>query len=130
MICKGIPKQPGYHKNKLFQQQLMSLNANRPDLVPLLVGENLPPYQAREMDGDLQLFFAHPAVDLISYPMKHRLFQEAVPTSREVLVRWTGREVAVALPFGLNDPVLLRISPSGAVSYQLLPRHNEICEKS
>lgn len=130
VICKGIPKQPGYHKNKSFQQQLMSLNTNGPDLAPLLMGEKLPPYQAREMDGDLQLFFAHPAVDLISYPMKHRLFEEAVPTSREVLVRWAGREVAVALPFGLNDPVLLRISPTGAVSYQALPRHNEICEKS
>ncbi len=129
VIWEGRPQQPGHRKDPLFDQELSSFQDRHADILPLLTGTDLPPYQARDVEGDLQLFFAHPSAALIQYPMVHRLFQKALPTTRQALVRWAGREVLVPLQFGLNDPVLVTVSSNGKVSFPALPRHNEICGK-
>src|SRR5205823_3500803 len=84
-------------------------------LVPLIEGDDLPPYWARRDGDELIVFFAHPATRDVRYPMARGQAGAMEATRRAVRIHAGGRGLAVDLDFGPNQAVLLRIAGGAAI---------------
>ena len=82
------PRQPGHVKDPSYEDcldellRLPTVYRHLSDLPvrPLVEGDDLPSFWARERDGEVLLFLAHPAARDIRYPMPHGM---GAATSRE-----------------------------------------------
>ena len=111
------PQKPGRGEDGGFEAQvdaLLALPNVRTELealglTPLVEGEHLPPYWARVEGDELNLFFAHPGVWDVRYPMTHGQARSLPPTTRPVVVHFNGLSLPITLAFGPGQSVLLEI---------------------
>ena len=121
LIWKRPCRQPGHKKDSTYEGSLREI-LKRPKvqsgtghLVPLVAGQDLPWYWARQVDDDLLIFFAHPLAKHIRYPMPYGFGASAEAVSRHVNLRWNGRDVPIDLQFDQRESVTLLVSAQGAV---------------
>ncbi len=120
IIWKRRTKQPGRKMSNTYEadQDKILLRAfpslETADVVPLLEGDDLPPYWARRAGDELLLFFAHPVTKQICYPMPYGLSEEAQLTERTVRLQWSGHNLSLPLRFEPNMPVILSVSAHSA----------------
>jgi len=86
---------------------------------PLVSGHDAPDFWCREIEGDLLVFFGHPASRGLTYPMKYGQSVQAGQTRRAVKLNYgdSGSELELALEFAPFQSLLVRISKSGAVEF-------------
>jgi hypothetical protein len=75
----------------------------------------LPWYWARALGDDLLIFFAHPNVKLIRYPLTYGLSFSSGVIRREAILRWRDREFALELQFEPYQSLMLLARASGTV---------------
>jgi hypothetical protein len=118
VVLVGRPRRPGRGEPGDYEAKLEALlalpNLHRAvsalGLMPLVEGEDLPPYWARRDGDELILFFAHPAARQVRYPMRCGQAREMPATTRSVRVNAGGHRHAVVLDFLPNQSILLRVS--------------------
>jgi hypothetical protein len=90
-------------------------------LRPLVEGDDLPWFWARELPDRLRLFFAHPDVREIEYPMPHGLGAASQPQERRVTVHAFGGAHEVTLRFARCGSVVVEVDAAGARCLPLPP---------
>lgn len=121
IVLKNIPKQPGFKPSDSYDPMLQELishpntlkDLKEAKITPLLEGEQLPPYWAREYEGNLYLFFAHPDAGHVTYPMRLNQYQESKPEERRVAIHVGGKRVEMNLQFAPVDSIMVRLTPDG-----------------
>lgn len=112
------PKQPGHMKSSDYEttlDRLIAQKAQITDVLPLLVGENIPQFWTRQSDGHLYLFFAHPLASKISYPLPYKFSEQAKPCQKSLQLQWQDRIRPLTLSFASNSPVFLQVDLQGEV---------------
>ena len=126
IVWKRRTRQPGRNVSDTYDSdqeeiiQASSTFSSLSELTPFLEGDDLPPYWARMVDGELIVFFAHPAVKRIRYPMPYNLSVQAEAVERAVRLRWNGQDLLLNLQFESNMPVILNVRNNKQV-WRLLP---------
>ncbi len=120
LIFKRRPKQPGHVASATYEQNLDTVfgkaRSGLQGWQPLLSGEVLPPYWARQ-DGDrLILFFAHPKAREITFPMAYQLSASATPVDLKLAAYWSNREVHLDLHFERNESLVVQIDAEGTAA--------------
>jgi hypothetical protein len=124
IVLKRQPSLPGMRRHPQYAAWLSELERLRtvrselsaPGLTPLLQGIHLPMYWAREGDGELLIFFAHPLARQVRYPMSYGQSHSEGPLERRLTVSFGGHTRDVTLAFGPNQSILLRMSRDGEFS--------------
>ncbi len=124
-----VPQEPGripHPEYAVFLNRLISHHAVARSLeslpaAPLIEGEDLPDFWCREDGDDLYVFIAHPAARNLSYPLKYGQGSESVHETREVLLRWQGRQLLRSLNFPPGWSMMLLLRPDGRVDEIPLP---------
>jgi len=115
------PRQPGYMPDSNYEARLDEL-LGFPTVVrsvaelpvqPLVEGEDLPWFWARECSGEVFLFFAHPAARAISYPMPLGMADEALREERHVVIRVGETSHDATLVFEPGRSIALRAGGAG-----------------
>jgi hypothetical protein len=117
----GRPQRPGRGEPGDYEAKLDALlalpNVHRAvstlGLVPLVEGEDLPPYWARRDGDELILFFAHPATRDVRYPMRWGQAREMPATTCTVRINASAHRHAIVLDFPPNQSILLRVTADG-----------------
>lgn len=78
-------------------------------IIPLVTGDDLPTFWARQTDEHVLLFFAHPAARDVRYPIRYGQSAEAVPTSRQVRLHIGPSSRDIRLDFERYQSLLLRV---------------------
>ncbi len=132
LAAAGLPlamrrptREPGRCKSHDYDQrlrQLMRLPTVHPELSalglrPLLTGQHLPPFWARETEDALYIFFAQPAAATVRYPMRYRQSQASARSKRSVVLDWRGMQQHHELEFLPHQSIVLRIAADGATSF-------------
>jgi hypothetical protein len=124
VILKRRPRQPGHCPRNDYDARLTSLAA-LPNVVrslsdarlrPVVSGENLPPYWARESAGYTDFFFAPPKTAEVSYPMPYGFSYCQETQRRNVTLRRGTASADVELVFEPYQSLLLRLSAEGKVT--------------
>ena len=121
IICKRRFRQPGHLQNPTYKADLDELIGRSSNILapaqlePLLEGQDLPWYWARALGDDLLIFFAHPNVKLIRYPLTYGLSFLGNVIRREAVLRWRDREFALELQFEPYQSLMLLARASGTV---------------
>jgi len=121
IVLAREPKLPGMRRNPKWAGWLAELAAApnvRPslsafDVQPLIRGATVPPYWAREGQGELLLFLAHPMAADVRYPMRfgQSLCTRAVDCP--VTITYGGVSQEVALRFEPYQSLMLRVTRDG-----------------
>jgi hypothetical protein len=131
-VClKRLPARPGRAvagNDDALSRLTMLSNVNhdwqrvgrRPSLVS---GVDAPDFWARVVDGDLLVFFGHPASRGLTYPMRYGRSAEAGAVEREVVLPWAGRQRSLRLVFRPHQSLLLRVSDNGAAGFVDIEYH-------
>jgi hypothetical protein len=124
VILTRRPRQPGHHARGDYQLTLDSLTA-LPNVVaglaqaglrPVVSGENLPSYWARQTGNDTDFFFAHPKAAEVHYPMPFG-FSRCDETVRRRVTLWSASASAdVELVFSPYQSLVLRLSAKGEIT--------------
>ncbi|MCE5318859.1 MAG: hypothetical protein LLG04_16045 [Parachlamydia sp.] len=129
IVLKNPPNQPGFKPSDSYIKMLDELvqhpntlkDLKEANIVPLVQGDQLPPYWAREYEGHLYLFIAHPNVADVKFPIRYGQFKEAKTQERQVKVYFNGKEVNLDAHFAAGESLMVCISPDGKVK-TLTPR--------
>jgi hypothetical protein len=125
IILKRRPRQPGRRPRSDYDARLDSLAAlpnvmaklSEAGLRPVVSGENLPPYWARESPTHTDFFFAPPKAADVGYPMSFG-FSHCQETIRsDVTLRTASSAAEVELVFEPYQSLLLRLSTQGEVAH-------------
>lgn len=114
IVVKRKPAQPGYILSDLYDNLLNVLLTHRNTYFelktcPILEGDNLPPFWCRKDELALSLFFAHPSVAEVSYPLKFHQSDDLTCITREVKIYLPSQEfVKVNLKFKKSS-IMLRL---------------------
>ena len=123
VVLKQYPRQPGKTQRDDYLAQLKTL-AEMPNvktqlidlgLAPLLEGEDLPWYWAREQEHELIIFFANPLARKVKYPMGQGQAGSSQLIEQRVVAHAFGRSVPLTLCFEPHQSLLLRVSSDGKV---------------
>jgi hypothetical protein len=125
VILQRSPRPPGRHPRRDYQTLLAALQA-RPNvvsrlddagLVPLVAGDDLPPFWCRRTAEFLYLFFAHPKARELRYPMRYgqSLCRERV--IRRITVNFEEVSHALDLVFEPYQSLMVRVSRSEGVRF-------------
>ena len=121
LVWKRSTREPGKRRAADYAGMRRSVRDHAFDslevagLRPLLQGQQLPAFWARQLEGDLILFFAHPHASEIRYPMPFRFSAGSHVEQRRVYVHWAGQEILLDLQFAANQSLLLRVGSRGEV---------------
>jgi hypothetical protein len=107
VILRRIPGSPGRHARADYQDLLDDLRAcpnvvdqiDGAGLVPLVAGDDLPPFWCRRTARRLYLFFAHPLARALRYPMRHGQSRCRNRVMRRIVVNHEGESHSVELLF-------------------------------
>ncbi len=124
IVLNKKPKQPGFLPLENYDAMVKELinhkntlkSLKEADVSPLLQGEHLPPYWAREYKGDLYLFLAHPSTAEVKYPMRYCQYQESRLEERKVRVIHANNIIDLELQFAPGDAIMLQIADNGDVT--------------
>jgi hypothetical protein len=124
VVLRRRPRQPGHRPQSDYERRLDSL-ASSPNTVatltqaglrPLVSGENLPPYWARQTGTDTDFFFAHPKAAEVSYPMPYGFSKCDKTLRRRVALHSPTASADVELIFEPYQSLLLRLSEKGEIT--------------
>jgi hypothetical protein len=116
VILQRCPQQPGHVPRADYADRLRELQALptvRPTLQaaglrPLVEGGDLPWYWARQTDGHVYLFFAHPAARDVRYPMGYGQSQACQAVTRRVRLQVRPGTTELKLRFEPYQSLLVR----------------------
>ncbi|QDU39475.1 hypothetical protein Mal4_38200 [Maioricimonas rarisocia] len=123
IVLAGTPEEPGHRKHPEYSQCLSDLKRypgtvsqfDPSDWTPLVRGDNLPPFWARETDDELFIFFGHPLTQHVKYPMPKGLSDEAAREHRQVTIQYGSHARNVELRFEPGQSLLVRCTRTGDV---------------
>ena len=123
VVMAREPKQPGKNKSEEFQalyKQLMAFENASPtmDVVeqkPLVEGENLPDFWCRRDGDDLYIFFANPAAQRLTYPLRYGQAFEDEGSKREVVINTDAGARPLTLEFKPNESLMVKATDEGEV---------------
>jgi hypothetical protein len=123
IVLKRVPLLPGMRRNAQYPGWLAEL-ARLPNvrgslselaLRPLVEGVHPPMYWAREGDGELLIFFAHPLARAVRYPMTYGQSYCDGPIDRRVVIHFGGSSREVTLRFEPYQSIMLRMTRDGEI---------------
>jgi hypothetical protein len=85
-------------------------------LTPLISGDDLPYYWARQGERELLIFFAHPLARKVRYPMAYGQSYAEAPVERTVTLRHGDLRREVTLRFEPYQSIMLRLTADGEIS--------------
>jgi hypothetical protein len=123
IVMKRPPALPGMRRHPHYAEWLAEL-AGSPNvrgelaahrLKPLVEGENLPYFWARQGERELVIFFAHPLAREVRYPMAYGQSYCDGPVDRTVTINYGDASRQVPLRFEPYQSILLRIGQDGEI---------------
>jgi hypothetical protein len=125
VVLGRTPQSPGRHARADYQTlldvlqacQTVSRRLDHAGVTPLVTSDDLPPFWSRKSAQALYLFFAHPKVRELRYPMRYgqSLCRERV--IQRVSVDSAGLSHAFDLVFEPYQSLLVRVSPTDGVQF-------------
>ena len=121
IVLKRVPSLPSMRRHPQYAGWLAEL-ARRPNVRgslaelnvrPLVDALHPPLYWAREGDGELLIFFAHPLAHHVRYPMTYGQSYCDGPVDRRVVINFGEASREVMLRFEPYQSVMLRITRDG-----------------
>ncbi|MCC7371556.1 MAG: hypothetical protein IT306_24265 [Chloroflexi bacterium] len=121
VVLKRAPNLPGMRRHPRYAGWLEEL-ASLPNVVrsaeqlavrPLVAGDDLPPYWARQGAGELLIFFAHPLAQGVRYPLLYGQSYAEAAVERTVTLSYGGVSQQVTLTFEPNQSLMVRLTRSG-----------------
>ncbi len=120
------PKEPGKNKHAeypaLIQElkSLVNVKNNISALLgqkPLLEGENLPDFWARETADAYHIFFSNPDAHNLKYPIAYGQSFRDHDIERSVVIHAFGKDIPVKLLFKPYQSIFLNVAGSGQVAF-------------
>ncbi|MDD3870773.1 MAG: glycosyl hydrolase [Bacteroidales bacterium] len=122
VFIKQTPQEAGLVTHPEFielTQRLMALSPDEwptADLAPpLLEGNNLPYFWARQDGSKYLLFFAHPVAREFRYPVKYGQSETTGTLSRNIKINLPNRSIEYELVFQPGESLLIEVSRNGKV---------------
>lgn len=123
IVMAREPKQPGKNKSAeyaaLYKQLMAFENASQTmDVVeqkPLVEGDNLPDFWCRRDGDDLYIFFANPAAQRLTYPLRYGQAFEDEGSKREVIINTDAGARPLTLEFKPNESLMVKATDEGEV---------------
>ena len=115
VILARRPRQPGVRKSPDFARILDDIEG-RPSVArslqatglrPIVEGEAIPPFWARTTEDRLILFFAHPDVEAIRYPLPYPSRLGGREARRRIVIQAFGESSAIELIFSPYQAVVI-----------------------
>ncbi|QQR73205.1 MAG: hypothetical protein IPJ17_17235 [Holophagales bacterium] len=123
VTLKRHPQEPGLRPAGDYASLLAELAA-QPGVssrltisAPLVEGEGLPDFWARDVDGELLIFFAQPLAQHLTLPLRYGQSRMTSPLERTVRIRANGRSSVVRLEFQPYQSLLLKVDRRGRVRF-------------
>jgi hypothetical protein len=125
VILPRLPGPPGKRPRSDYQALLDSLRS-RPNvihdpggagLLPLVQGDDLPPFWTRRTDQALYLFFAHPKARELSYPMHYGQSHCPEPVIRRITIELDGTLSPLDLVFEPYQSLMVRVSRDDGIQF-------------
>ena len=119
VILPQLPRRPGTGNTVQFEadrdklRKLPNVFSSLDDarLMPLVDGDDLPDFWARQAGDNLILFFAHPGTRHVRYPMERGQADRLESTRRGITIHAHGRAHKLDLSFPHNQSLLLKVTP-------------------
>jgi hypothetical protein len=124
IVMKRPPQLPGMRRHPEYADWLAEL-ARLPNvrgelkdlgLTPLVSGDDLPYYWARQGERELLIFFAHPLARDVRYPMTYGQSYADAPVERTVTLHHGDISREVTLRFEPYQSIMLRLTVDGEIS--------------
>jgi hypothetical protein len=123
IVMKRPPSLPGMRRHPHYAEWLAELARSRNvrgslaelDLKPLVVGDDLPYYWARQGERELLIFFAHPLARGVRYPMRYGQSFCDGAVERQVMLHYGEVSRQVTLRFEPYQSIMLRMSRDGEI---------------
>jgi hypothetical protein len=125
VIVKRLPRSPGKCPRADYPELVDALRES-PNVVaeltdarlqPLVSGADTPAFWARRTADCLYLFFAHPKVREVRYPMSYGQSTCRQAVKRRITIDFEGKPVAVDLEFAPYQSLLIRVSRSDGLQF-------------
>ncbi|MDD5705258.1 MAG: glycosyl hydrolase [Kiritimatiellae bacterium] len=122
LCLRRRPTQPGRNRSPEYPSLLTAL-MNLPNVAadipagmppPLVTGEDIPPFWARDDGRETVLFFAHPDARSLRYPMLYERQWNETPASRALTFEAYGRRSTTILKFQPHESALVVLDRQGA----------------
>jgi hypothetical protein len=123
VVLPRIPRAPGKRPRADYQALLDRLqgweNVVRrladARITPLVTGDDIPPFWARRSPLALYLFFGHPMVRDVQYPMRYGQSLCRDRVTRRIAIDFAGSSSSLDLAFEPYQSILLRVSLADGV---------------
>ena len=121
IVMAQQPKQPGKNKSEEFTRlynELMALDnvSTGTDVLtekPLVEGESLPEFWARQDGDEIYIFFANPAAQKLTYPLRYCQAFEDQGSVREIKLNTSAGQQSLTLNFKPNESLMVKIAADG-----------------
>ena len=80
---------------------------------PLVEGESLPEFWARQDGDEIYIFFANPAAQKLTYPLRYGQAFEDQGSVREITLNTSAGKQSLTLNFKPNESLLVKIAANG-----------------
>ena len=123
VVMAQQPRQPGKNKTDEFAKlyaELMALeNVSATAEVikqkPLVEGDNLPEFWCRRDGEELFIFFANPAAQRLTYPLRYGQAFEDKGSQREITINTKAGAQPLTLKFNPNESLMVKVTEKGTV---------------
>ncbi len=121
VVMPQKPKQPGKNKSEEYAKlyaELMALNnvSTTAEVIPqkpLVEGEALPDFWCREDGDELYIFFANPAAQRLTYPLRYGQAFEDEGSQRDVVINSKAGAQSLTLRFKPNESLMVKVAADG-----------------
>ena len=121
VVMAQQPRQPGKNKTDEFAallKELMALeNVSATTEVikqkPLVEGDNLPEFWCRRDGEELYIFFANPAAQRLTYPLRYGQAFEDEGSTRDIVINTKAGAQPLKLNFKPNESLLVEVNDKG-----------------
>ena len=125
IVLARSPREPGYRPSETYQTDLARLAAlpavgpsvAATPITPLVEGDDLPWFTAREDGDELLLFFAHPLARELRYPMGYGQSACDETLKRHVTVRYGTARTRLILRFEPHQSLLVSVRRDGTTAF-------------
>jgi hypothetical protein len=122
VFLKQVPEEAGHVRHAEFARlaerlkELSHVSWPPANLAPPLVeGDDLPYFWAREDGGKYLIFFAHPVAREFVYPVRYGQSETRETLSRKIRINLPGRSVEYELIFRPGESILIEVGKGGKI---------------
>ncbi len=122
ITLKQEPVEPGTIKHEKWDTFIKTLtglpNVSSifyPQRTPIVKGNDIPPYWAREMDNSLYIFFANPKSKKLTFPIEYGQSFSNETTDVTAMINYNGSEYDISLRFEPYNSLMINIK-NGTIS--------------